>query len=160
VTLLKQAHSAHALALVSRSEDDVVDHGDVNRFGGAGEGAGGATVGAAWGRIAAGVIMGKQNAGAAKPSRIRDNLAHWQADASLIAFGIAPKMDATRAIIDMGDPQHFGVRGVRTDEASRKKVSRGIVAGKQSRGFGALNLHVVIARPARAGVHRNLLRDE
>ncbi len=71
-----------------------------------------------------------------------------------MAFGIAAKMNAARAIIDVRDPQHFVGRGVRADEASRKKVSRGIMAGKKSRGFGALNLHCMMARPISVRVHR------
>ena len=132
-TRLEQSHPAQALALVALGEDQMVDHGKVDCFGRAGEGAGGAAVGGARGRVAAGMVVREQDSRAAEPSGIGDNFAHRQIHRALMPLGIAAKVDATRTLVDMRDPQHFARHGIGPHEAGREEASRGIVAGKQGR---------------------------
>lgn len=119
--------------MVVVGEDEVVDERKVDRFGGAGELAGGVAVRGAWGGVAAGVVVRQEDPGTAEPRGIGDDVAHGEFDRALIALRIAGEVDAARLVVDVSNPQRFGGGRVRAVETGRKEVLRGVMAGKQSR---------------------------
>ena len=88
------------------SNDEVVEHGKVDRFAGQRKSAGDLAIGGAWGRIAARVIVGKDHARAAVGRCVGDDLAQREAGPAIIAV-MPRKVDAPRLIVDVGDPQMF-----------------------------------------------------
>ncbi len=76
---------------------------------------------------------------AAQPGGIGDDRPHRQPDRAVPAV-MAAEVDAPRVVVDMRDPQLLG--GDRSVvEAGGKEAARGVVAGKDRRVFGTLNLH-------------------
>ena len=102
---LEQPHGAHRRALPP-GDDEVVEHGEVDRFTGQREAAGNLAIKGAGGRIAARVVVGEDHARAAVDRCIGDDLAQRQFSPAIIAV-MPREVDAPRLIIDMGDPQMF-----------------------------------------------------
>lgn len=104
-------------------EDQMVEHGTVERFGRNSETPGAAAVGIARTRIAAGVVVREDDAGAAMLGRVGDDGAQRKCRAGLIAQ-VPRQVKAARVFIDMRDPQAFP-RWIRVAEASGEKLTRG-----------------------------------
>ena len=135
---LKQAHGAHRRALLA-GDDEVVDHGEVDRFPGEREPAGDLAVGNARGGIAARVIMRQDYSRAAVQGGIGDHLAKRKGGTAIVAV-VPRKVDAAGAVIDMGDPQMFAGR-VGFGEAVGEEAAGRFEAVEQQRGFGTLMEH-------------------
>ena len=89
---------------VAAGEDEMVEDRAVERFGGAGQAAGGTAVGGARPRIAARVIVGKDDPGAFVPGGVGDDRPQREVGAVDPAVVMAD-MEATGSLVDMGDPQ-------------------------------------------------------
>ena len=87
-------------------DDDVVEHGKVDRFAGQRKSAGDLAIGGAGGRIAARVVVGEDYARAAVNRCVGDDLAQRETGPASIAI-MPCKVDASRPIVDVGDPQMF-----------------------------------------------------
>lgn len=117
----------------------MVDDRAVDRFDGAGQAAGRAAVAVAGGRIAAWVIMGKNDSGAVVKSSIGNDCAERKIGSVLIAW-MAGQMKAIGLIVEMGNPQAFA-RWIGVGEAARKEGSSGGRAVQFQRKFGTLISH-------------------
>jgi len=143
---LKQPHPAEAAALAAIPEDEMVDDRQIHRFAGMSERTGRAAVARARGRVAARVVVGEDHARAAEPGGVGDDPAHRQADRVGMAV-VAAQMDAASALVEVGDEQLLAAPPF--IEAGREKCAGGMMAGKDGRVFGTLNLHSGKLGPAR-----------
>ena len=87
-------------------DDDVVEHGEVDRFASQCQTAGDLAIGGAGGRIAARVVVGENYTRAAVNRCVGDDLAQREVGPASIAV-MPRKVDASRPIVDVGDPQMF-----------------------------------------------------
>lgn len=127
--VLKQAQATHALALVVSSEDDVVNYGYVDCFGGADKRARSFTVRGAGCRIATRMIVGQQDPAAAQSRCVGDDFANRQIDAALMAVRVATNVDAAGALVDMCDPKPLAI-GIGAQKACREEIACGVMASK------------------------------
>ena len=121
------------------AEHQVIDDGAVERLRGAGQAAGGSAVAVAGGRIAAGVIVGEDDPGAAVERGVGDDPAEREIGAALVA-GMARDVEAVRGIIEMGDPQAFE-RRIGIGHAAGEEGPGGRKAVELQREFGTLISH-------------------
>ena len=117
----------------------MIEDDQVNCLSGAGELSGRPKVGVAWPTIAAWMIMGQNDSGAAEPGGVGNDLAHGQVDGSGFAQ-IMFDMDTKRRAVHVGDQQLLA-RLVRALEAGRKEAKRSFMAIEESRCFGTLISH-------------------
>ena len=122
---LEQPHPSHASAVLI-GEDQVIQNGQVDGLASACQFARGTMVGIARARIATRMIVGDDHASTAEPQRIRDNLAHRQANRGG-APGILFDVDAARRAVDMRDQQMLA-RAILTIEAGHKEAARCLMA--------------------------------
>ena len=127
---LEQPHPPHAAAFAP-GEDQMIEDGEVDRLGGPGQSARGAIVGLARPGIAARVVVGEDQAGAAEPERVGDDVAHRQPDRGRLAL-ILLDMEAARWRCRHGPPQLL-VRLDLRPEASGEEAARGFVAVEERR---------------------------
>lgn len=135
---LEQPQPAHARAGLS-GEDQMVEHGKVERLPGPDQPTRGAAVGAAGPGIAARVIVGQDQTGTAEPRCGGDDASDRQIDRFRPAF-VAFQVEAPGVIIDMRDPQSLPIVDAWLETGS-KKPAGGLMPVEQSRKFGTLNLH-------------------
>jgi len=98
----------------------VVDHGAIKRLRGGREPAGRAAVGIAWRGVAAGVIVGEHNPGAAMHRGIANDLLQRKGRARFVTL-VARNMEATRLLIDVRYPDALAV-GIRIRHAAGKEL--------------------------------------
>ena len=91
------------------------------------------------GRIAAGVIVGENDAAAAVAGGIADDLADREVGAVDLAV-VAGQMDAARIIVDMRDPEMLLVR-IDLRQAAGEEAAGGVETVQAQRGFGTLMEH-------------------
>ena len=120
-------------------EDDAVQ-----RFGGRGEPARGPAVSLARADIAAGMIVGKDDAGAAVADRIGDDFLQRECAAGMVAVMMA-EMEATGLVVDMGNPQPLAAR-IGTPEARSEEGAGGLLAVELQGTFGTLIVHHLTLR--------------
>lgn len=102
----------------------MIDHRQVHRFPDKSEALGQGAVGRAWGRIAAGVVVGKDHARAAKRRGFADDIAHEQGRRAFLTV-VATEMDAMCIAVDVRHPQMLA-----------RRVAFGKAAGKEALGGG------------------------
>ncbi len=117
----------------------MVENRAVERFGRRGEPAGGSAIGVAWGGIAARMVVGEHDSGAAVSRRVGDDRADGENGAFFIAF-VAAQVDASGLLIDMRDPQAFAHR-IGVGEAAGKEVASGLAPFQFQRKIGTLISH-------------------
>jgi hypothetical protein len=120
----------------------VIENRNVERLGGARQSTCCAAVGIAWPGIAAGVIVGEDDACAAKSCRVDDDVLDRHTDRFRFAL-VTFDMKAARRVVDMSDPQSLAVSFVCT-KAGRKEAAGGLVAVEKRGGFGTLEPHAQI----------------
>ena len=91
------------------SDDQMVDHREVDRFPGKRQAASDLAVGGTGGGVAAGVVMGQDHSRAAVGGGVGDDLAQGKGGPTVIAV-VARQVDAAGGLVDMGDPQMFALR--------------------------------------------------
>ena len=121
------------------TEHQMVDDRAVERLGGASEAAGGPAVAVAGGRIAARMIVGEDDPGAAVERGVGDDPAEREIGAALVA-GMTRDVETVRGIIEMGDPQAFE-RRIGIGHAAGEEGSGGGEAVELQREFGTLISH-------------------
>jgi len=119
----------------------MVEDGDVHRFANQRQPARDALVGGAWARVAAGMVVGQDQALAAMPRGVGDDGADRQFGAVGMAV-VAAEVQAPRIVVDMGDPQMFLGR-IGIGQAAREETACLLKSGKAQRGFGTLMEHGV-----------------
>jgi hypothetical protein len=125
-------------------EHQMVEHRAVERFGRAREPAGRAAIGLARLRVAARMIVSKDDTGASVLGRVGDDFAEWKGGAGFVS-GVARQMHAARLVVDMGDPQVLP-GGIAVGEAAGKKLAGGRQAVELKREFGTLISHAASLR--------------
>ena len=135
---LKEAQLAKAGAVAS-AEDQMIDDCAVESLGGAGEAAGRALVAVAWSRVAARVIVGEDDPGAAMKGGVGDDRAKREVGPAFVA-GMPGQVNAVGVIVEMGDPKAFA-GGIRVGDAAREECAGGDQAVQLQRKFGTLVTH-------------------
>ena len=134
----------------------MVEQREVDRFSSKRQAAGQLAIRGARRRVAAGVIVGEDQARTAMRGGIIDDIAQRQAGTTDIAVMVR-QMDAPRLIIDMRDPQMLFVR-VGLGQAIGEEALGRIKASKSQRGFGTLIEHADCIRARVAGSDANRIR--
>ena len=122
-------------------DHQMVEQRNIDRFTGERETARDLAVAGAGRGIAAGVVMGQDEPGAAVAGGVGDHLPHGQRCAAIVAV-MARQMDAARLIVEVGDPQMFLGR-ITFGKAAGEEAAGRIKAVEQQRGFGTLMKHGV-----------------
>ena len=104
-----------------------------------GEAAGRSAVGIAWARIAARVVVGEHDPGAAVLGRVGNDFAQREAGAAQVAV-VASEVEAPRLFVHMGDPQTLAARVGVFETAGEEGLGRGETVEFQ-REFGTLIPH-------------------
>jgi len=126
--VLQQAKLSETAAAVS-AEYEMIDKRAAERFGGAGEAAGCATVAVAGRRIPARVIVREEDCGAAMQRCVGNDRAKREVGPALVAL-VPRQMKTARLIVEVGDPQGF-----------ERRIALGETAGEESaRGGEAIQL--------------------
>ena len=117
----------------------MIENGDVHRFTHQCQTSRDALVRRARAGVTARVIMGEDEALAAMPRRVDDNLADRQFGA--VGTAVAPhQVQAASIVIDMRDPKML-LRGVSLGNATREEAARLLQSVDTQRGFGTLMEH-------------------
>ena len=116
---------------MAASEDEVIEDGAIERFGGGGEAASGAAVGIAGPGVAARVIVCQHDSRAMAFSGIGDDFAKREHRAAFVA-PVARDMDAACLIVDVSHPQALH-RRITVGKAACKELLGGGEAVKFQR---------------------------
>gem|GEM_PF-306785 len=135
---LQQAHPAQAAALEA-GEHQMIEDRAVQRFRRAGQPARRPAILAAGRRIAARMVVGEHDPGAAMGGRVGDDRAQWETGARFIA-SVAAQVNTAGLVVDVGDPQALE-HGIGIGEASGEKVARGFEPVQFQGKFGTLVSH-------------------
>ena len=120
-------------------EDQVVEDGAVDRLRDRGQATRRPAIRGAGPGIAARMIVGDDNSGAAVHRRIPNDLADRESSAGFIP-PVTREMEAARLVVDMRDPDAF-MDGARIGEAAGEELSRRRKPVELQRKFGTLISH-------------------
>jgi hypothetical protein len=117
----------------------MVEDGTIERFGSRGQAAGRPAVGVAWPSIAAWMIVGEQDTGAAVLGGVGDDIAQWKRCSAFVAVVMA-EVQTAQLTVDVGNPKRFYCR-VRFGETVLEEHPGGGETFELQGRFGTLTPH-------------------